>query len=101
MMNHLIARFRLIGTHPFCSGHRSRAPIINGWCFPLCYRCTAFVVAFTVWKFTGFRAQVGVTALMMAPMAIDGGMQYLLNIESTTLRRIITGMLAGIGVALI
>jgi uncharacterized membrane protein len=69
----------------------------------LCARCTAF------W------AAAGVTALLMAtrlrppglaaglllisPLAVDGGLQYLGLYESTNLLRVVTGLAAGAGVA--
>ena len=100
-MKVVIERFRKIGKHPICSGHPSRAPKICGWCFPLCYRCTAFILAFTICSLTKVNSSAILTTLMILPMAIDSCLQYFMKFESTTCRRILTGALAGVGVALL
>ena len=98
-MNILIEHLRGVGKHPICSGYRSRAPVIFGWCFPLCYRCTAFIISLIFSELIGVELTVIWTCILLFPMVVDGVFQYFLHRESTTIRRILTGTLAGVGIA--
>lgn len=94
------------GKIPFCNRKPSRAPHIGSFCFPLCWRCTSITFAyfitmfFSIWFcYSSFFWIIGI--LLLFPMAIDGGIQTFFKIESTNFRRIVTGILGGIGTYLI
>jgi uncharacterized membrane protein len=69
----------------------------------LCARCTAFWAGLGLSAFalllSGARPRFLPGALLLAPMAIDGGLQYLGVYESLQVVRIATGLLAGAGTA--
>ncbi len=100
----LFHRLKYIGSIPLCNGIAQRAPHIFGYCFILCWRCTAIYITalltFIYWhqKKTVLEAKKVVYALLLwIPMAIDGGLQTLGVWESTNIRRVVTGGLFGIG----
>lgn len=71
----------------------------------LCARCTAFwagvgLSSFAL-LFTGARPGILAGAVLLAPMAVDGGLQYIGVYESLTVSRIATGLLAGAGTAVL
>ncbi len=82
----------------YCSCHQmpERSFFFNGYQFPLCARCTGIALghlfAFVVAPFYTFHKRV---AILMAPLAIDGTIQYFTKYESNNKRRIISGILYG------
>jgi uncharacterized membrane protein len=86
-----------------CHGIPDRCLAIGAWRSPICARClgliagypAAVVALFAFGPPTAARALTG--ALLLLPAAIDGGLQALSSYRSTTARRLITGMLAGLG----
>ncbi|MDR0912764.1 MAG: DUF2085 domain-containing protein [Methanobrevibacter sp.] len=95
-----------------CHQRKDRSFKIKNHYFPLCSRCTGiylslflFLIIFLVLnlklnydlpsncKLIGF--------LLLIPMAIDGISQYLNWRESTNILRLITGILAGLGLAIL
>ena len=101
IINMIIQRFALIGQVPLCNGIASRAPHLFGFCFPLCYRCT-FIILFFLFTFyycykMNKKGNLSIMILCMIPMMIDGCIQTFLGIESTNIRRVITGTLFGYG----
>lgn len=105
----VIRRLKSFGKRPLCNLKKERAPHFLNFCFPLCWRCTATIVSALCFKyffvnFTQFNHNfqtVIIGILLLVPMIIDGLNQYILNKLSTNLRRIYTGVLAGIGICLI
>jgi uncharacterized membrane protein len=69
----------------------------------LCARCTAFWAGLGFASFalllSGARPGLLTGAVLLAPMAVDGGLQYLGVYESLAVSRIATGLLAGAGTA--
>jgi len=104
LINLLIKRFSLIGKVPLCNGIPSRAPHFFGFCFPLCYRCLSFVVMFVLVLYWGHKKHQQypwyVIIILLIPMIVDGCLQTFFGIESTNIRRIITGGMFGIGLGL-
>jgi uncharacterized membrane protein len=88
-----------IGEKPLCNQRPDRAPHIFGYCFPLCWRCTSLIMGYIA----GSALQAGAYHIMFSilcclPAFIDSVLQYKFNKESTNIRRIITGGLAGLGI---
>ena len=99
---------RDFGVIPFCNGKPTRAPHIGNFCFPLCWRCTSIAgstlvccglnlvvsIDYSRWGGNALGASAVVFSL---PMLWDGWLQYGRKMESTNLRRFITGALCGVG----
>lgn len=73
-----------------------RSFFIKGYQFPLCARCSGIAIghiaAFLAAPFFRFRPAM---AWLMAPLAIDGTLQYFTHYESNNMKRIISGILYG------
>lgn len=97
-----------------CNGMASHSPIIGDFIFPLCWRCTAVLCGFLICLFILLRWRGKVIAflqkhngvnqyvmseLLVLPLVIDSFLQNRCSIESTTFRRISTGLLFGFGVS--
>jgi uncharacterized membrane protein len=85
-----------------CHQMAERSFFYKGRQFPLCARCTGlaigeFLVAPILWVF-GFD-HVWISMYLIVPLALDGTLQYFGFFESTNIRRLSTGILAGIGIA--
>lgn len=97
-----LERLLHIGEVPICNGIAERAPHLFGFCFPLCYRCTFFILSFVITLYVGFHKQLKIKPifliLLILPLIIDGGLQTFFGIESTNIRRVITGSLFGFGI---
>ena len=91
----LLKRLTFIGKIPLCNGIARRAPHILGFCFPLCYRCTAIFVAFFLILIVCYKKKYEcpywICALGLIPIWIDGGIQTFMGIETTNMARVITG----------
>ena len=105
MLEFIRSRIGLIGEMPICNLNIERAFFIGNFCFPLCVRCSAIVlgVLLTVVLIQLFKIKLKgkffvVWILLIAPCLIDGIMQYGFGVESTNLRRLITGLLSGVGI---
>lgn len=96
-------RWKYFGIKPLCNLREDTALHIGNFCFPLCYRCSAiiinFIVATILLKNDIFSIVIGF--LLMLPCLIDGILQYCFKIRSTNTRRIITGSIAGWGLAVL
>ena len=93
-----------LGKVPLCNGRPERAPHIGNFCFPLCWRCTSILVGFFAWYTIQLMLPVVnplIGMILIAPCAFDGFTQYVFDIESTNNRRIITGLLCGIGLCIL
>jgi uncharacterized membrane protein len=93
-------------TKPFCNKRYDRAPHIgNGKCLPLCWRCLAIYssvfIAYPLMRLFNIHIFFLYGFLFLIPCTVDGVAQYQYKIESTNARRIITGILAGIGFAIL
>ena len=107
MLNNFIKdvhfRISMIGKLPICNQKCERAPIIQGLVFIFCYRCTGIIVGgiiTTICKYFELVNQsYALLLLFTLPCFLDGFMQKINIIQSNNLRRIITGLLFGIGLA--
>lgn len=101
------------GREPLCNHRADRGLYVGSFCLPLCARCTgiltgavgASIVHWVLARLCGLSAvpaYVLVPGLVMiAPTGIDGFVEYLFGVESNNRRRMITGLLAGVGCALV
>ena len=102
--NLIVYRFKnYFGQIPLCNMRPDRAFKIGDFVFPLCARCTGIVVGALVITIINFKYYktykyiLLVSILLLFPMIIDGVMQYVFSVESTNLRRVITGFIFSIG----
>jgi len=84
----------------FCHRKPERSFFWKGKQFPMCARCTgihigylSMPILFLEYAYIDF----WIAVLMVLPTYIDGTLQAFLNWESNNWRRLITGILAGIG----
>lgn len=84
-----------------CHQNPERSFFINGKQFPLCARCTGILAGYFLGIFiayiTNCKNYLNYLVLVV-PMVIDGGIQYIFKIESNNFRRFVTGILGGIGI---
>ena len=97
--------FAILGKMPLCNLKVERGFYIGSFCFPLCVRCTAIIIGILVPViiniFTRKKQKARILYLwfiFIIPCLIDGLLQYLFFIESTNIRRLIFGLLSGIGI---
>ncbi len=85
-----------------CHQKPERSFYFNGKQFPLCARCTGILIGYFVGIIiaciTYRNNYLYLLSLLITPMIIDGGIQYIFKKESNNLRRLITGILGGIGI---
>ena len=104
LFTELHARLNAFGHRPICNLRADRAPCIGSFCFPLCWRCTSIIFVFFVANrfLPGSANRFLLLGVMLcAPAVIDAVLQYWGKLESTTFRRVTTGVLAGIGLVLV
>lgn len=79
----------------------SRSFHYRGQKFPLCARCTGELLGIlaALASIALVRPPLWVLLALMAPMVLDGGIQMFTPYESGNLRRLITGVLFGFGLA--
>lgn len=84
-----------------CHQRPDRSFFIKGKQMPICARCTGILIGY----FLGMTIAVITKCryfyyffLCLLPMIIDGGIQQLFGITSNNIRRLITGILGGIGI---
>ena len=98
-------RVAVIGRAPLCNLDAQHAPRVGSWCFPLCWRCSALAVG--IFLIQGLRFcqwlpwHVPWGLLLCLPCGVDCLLQRQGIKESTTCRRVVTGFLAGVGIALL
>lgn len=86
-----------------CHGNPDRCLAIGGWRSPICARCLGLFAGYPLAVAALFvlgpptLARAGIGALFLVPAAIDGGAQALSGYRSTSVRRLVTGLLAGVG----
>ena len=95
-------------TKYICHRKPERSFFFRGRQFPVCARCTGFYITgiASIILLDFFPITLNLTTfligiLLVIPSAIDGGIQYFYKIESTNARRLITGLLGGVGLILI
>ncbi|MGO4533087.1 DUF2085 domain-containing protein [Paenibacillus sp. 2TAF8] len=96
------------GVIPLCNKKPERAPHFGTFCLPLCWRCTCVVSSLLFCYFMHLHSSInyeklswvslgGASIVLIAPMVWDGWRQYGYKRESTNYKRIVTGVLCGIG----
>ena len=87
---------------PLCNKKPERAPHIYGHTFILCWRCTGLIIGacfgIIARLILGNFSQI--YYLLLLPVAIDGGLQYIFRIMSNNPRRFITGFVGGLVTAI-
>lgn len=82
-----------------CHRMPERSFFIKGYQFPVCARCTGILVGYIIgiiYIILCNKLRYTIELLLMLPMLIDGIGQYRGYFVSTNIRRLITGILAGI-----
>jgi uncharacterized membrane protein len=101
-MNPLAAAVYLLGDSQ-CHQLLERSFVINGNQMPFCSRDLGLfigVVAGMALAFSGrFKVSWKIALLLLVPMGLDGGVQMMSPYESSNPLRLLTGILAGIGLA--
>jgi uncharacterized membrane protein len=94
--------FRLV-----CHGIPSRCLLLFGVPMPICARCTAIylglIAGAVVFRLVPRMSEMAARVMAIAaalPMALDGGTQLIRLRESTNDLRVVTGLVAGIALAL-
>ena len=95
---------KLLGKKPLCNKKSERAPRIFNFCFPLCWRCTSIIIGYIVGSiihisFSEGKSYLFFVGVLCMPCFVDYYLQQKVNIISTNSRRILTGLLAGIGIS--
>ena len=83
-----------------CHQIYERSFTFRGYQFPVCARCTGIFIGHVVAIFLCImkvRISLKICALLILIMACDGFLQLFKIKESTNIRRLITGILAGVG----
>lgn len=87
-----------------CHQRSDRSFHFKGVQFPFCARCTGLIIGEFIFApvlyFLGYD-WLWMAIAFIGIMAIDGSLQYFNILESTNIRRLFTGILAGIGYMLI
>jgi len=84
----------------FCHRKPERSFFWKGKQFPLCARCTGIHIGYLSMPFLFLDflyIDFWISVLLVLPTYIDGTLQAFLNWESTNLRRVTTGFMAGLG----
>lgn len=82
-----------------CHRLPERSFFFKGRQFPLCARCTGILFGYIlgiIYVILSHGMHIILELSLMLPLVIDGTGQYLGYYESTNIRRLITGILAGI-----
>ena len=84
----------------FCHQLPERSYFYKGKQLPLCARCTGIYLGYTIFPlflFDIITLSLFWSLLLVIPTYIDGAIQAYFNVESTNSRRLITGILSGVG----
>ena len=95
---------KFLGLAFMCHQRADRSFFIKGKQFPLCARCTGMLIGYiagiTIAVITKCEYRM-YFLLFLTPMIVDGGIQHFFGIDSNNIRRLITGVLSGIGIVYI
>ena len=87
--------------HWGCHQMAERSYFICGYQFPVCARCTGIMIGYItaiIMIIKKVKISIKKAILLLLPVSIDGGIQYVTSYESKNVRRTITGFISGIGV---
>ena len=89
-----------VGARLGCHQMADRSFSYKGYQFPVCARCTGIIIgeiiAIIAMLFT-LKIDLLYSFVLVVPLAIDGGIQYINLVQSNNIRRVVTGVLAGFG----
>jgi len=88
-----------LGNRSGCHQLEERSFFYKGWQFPVCARCTGILVGQIVYVLLyilGSRINIFVSTSFLAIMFLDWFLQYKNIKKSNNIRRLVTGILAGI-----
>lgn len=100
MWEAVLNAFNYIGDHSGCHQMPERCFTVKGYTFPLCARCTGALIgqaASLVLLIFGVLLSPACGTLLLGIMGVDWLVQRLGILESTNVRRLITGILGGFG----
>jgi uncharacterized membrane protein len=82
-----------------CHQMADRSFFFKGYQFPVCARCTGVILGELIAIICLFfvKLEWWICLLFLVPMAVDWGLQFLRIVQSTNIRRLITGTLGGFG----
>lgn len=83
-----------------CHQRSDRSLFFKGYQFPICTRCTGLFLGYIIgfiYMFIG-KISLSFSLLFMTIMFLDWFIQYKGIQESTNLRRLVTGVLCGVGI---
>lgn len=87
-----------------CHQMEERSFHFKGYQFPVCARCTGVFVGeiiAIILLLLGIKINIFVSIALLLIMGFDWFIQYIKLLQSTNIRRLITGTLAGIGLTFI
>jgi len=91
-----------------CHQNPERTFIIRGYYFPVCARCTGIYLGLystvTIYFLLNFDITlpiIVIAAIFLVPTSIDGLTQYYWSRESNNYLRLLTGIIAGIGLGIL
>lgn len=93
-------RWMAFGRRLGCHQMAERSFFIKGYQFPVCARCTGVILGQTagvIGLICGLRLHFVISCLLLIPMAVDWGLQFLKILMSTNGRRLISGLISGFG----
>jgi len=64
---------------------------------PLCTRCTALIAGVVVGYLSELSLSLPAGVLLASPAVLDGALHHLGEVQSTNLRRVLTGIPGGMG----
>ena len=88
--------------HIVCHQNPDRSFFINGHQFPVCARCTGIIISFIIAIIllsNNIKINFFTSIILVLIMFIDWFIQFLKIKESTNLRRLITGLIGGLGLS--
>lgn len=98
-------RFRYFGKVPLCNHRADRGIFIHGFCLPLCFRCTGLlagsIAGTVVLRCFGWDIPIVAGLALIVPTGVDGFLEYFFGKESMNRRRMVTGLMAGVGCAVV
>ncbi len=87
-----------------CHQMESRSFSINGYQFPVCARCTGVIlgeIVVIILLFFSVKINFVWSVILLLCMGVDWFIQYINILQSNNIRRLITGLMGGIGLTYI
>lgn len=97
-MKDVLERFQSIGIKPLCNMRADRAPHIGKYYFVLCWRCSSISIGMLLSYSYITVLSPNIAIYLIIPTVADSILQYYVNIESSNIRRLVSGLFAGIGI---